>query len=179
MLSHPSETLCHYWECQGYHTGQLGGKKMREWEGERLVHLNEFQLYGYGYLSESVRKCQSAEIKSKCPPTFTEGLHAGPGPIREAHPLWGTNQIVALRAAEVNLGADPEIRLFPRSMGRNARVAAGTSCVACREKEQGNRMRSQISTLEYLNHQKPAASSECTSNFRMTFKSLCRQVIAL
>lgn len=138
------------------------------------MHLNEFQLYCYGNLSESVRKCRSAEIKSKCPPTFTEGLRAGPGPIREAHPLGGANQIVALRAAEVNLGADPEIRLFPRSMGGNARVAAGTSCVACREKERGNRMGSQILALEYLNHQKPAASSECTPNFKMTFKSLCR-----
>lgn len=31
MLFHPDEILCHYWECQGYHTGQLEEK----WENER------------------------------------------------------------------------------------------------------------------------------------------------
>lgn len=43
MSFHPDEILCHYWECQGYHTGQLGRKDEREWERESLLHLNELQ----------------------------------------------------------------------------------------------------------------------------------------
>lgn len=71
-------------------------------------------------------------VKKNLSLTFTKGLRARPGPVGEAHPLRRADQIKALRAAEVNLGADPEIRLFPRALGGNARIATGTSCVTCR-----------------------------------------------
>lgn len=53
------------------------------------MHLNDFQLHECGYLQRLCKsvKVQGSEMKSKYLPTFTEGLCAGPGPIREAHPL--------------------------------------------------------------------------------------------
>ena len=147
-LFRPSETLGHYWECQGYHTGQLGGKKRREWERGSLVHVNESQLYDFTCLSGSARAAtdlllgvavevpwfRKVSVKYHNLPTFTEGLRARPGPVGEAHPLRRANQIVALRAAEVDLGTDPEIRLFPWTLGGDARITTGTSCVACGER---------------------------------------------
>lgn len=65
------------------------------------------------------------------PLTFTEGLHSRPGPVGEAHPLGRADHFVALRAAEEHLGANAEIRLFPRTVGRDARIAAGAGRVTC------------------------------------------------
>lgn len=76
--------------------------------------------------------------QSKYVPTFTEGLCSRPGSIGEAHPFRGTNQIKALRAAEINLGTDLEICLFPGTMGGDARITTGPSSVTCREKKTEN-----------------------------------------
>lgn len=95
---------------------------------------------------------QKKRGKKKGLHTFAERLCAGPGPVGEAHPLRGADQLVALRAAEVNLGTDPEIRLLPGAVGGDAGVAAGAGRVACREETQAGlrprrRPRSHRSTL--------------------------------
>lgn len=127
MSFRPGEILCHYWECQDYHTGQL-----QEGMRDRLR-----QKHWWIWKTFSAVKDQyMTEWESKVlAPTFAEGLRARPGPIGETHPLWRANEFIALWAGKVDFGTDPEIGLFSWTVRGNTRITTRTSNITYRERK--------------------------------------------